>query len=365
MFSARYSDITEAINNVDAVKYGKTRNFLNGQVTRLSPYISRGVISTKQVAQAVLKGHKPFETETFLKELAWRDYFQNVWVALGDAMDSDIKQPQQEVANRQIPVNLLNAATGIQAIDDGIQKLYDTGYVHNHVRMYVAGITCNIAKCHWAIPARWMYYHLLDADWASNALSWQWVAGSFSSKKYIANQQNINHYCGTVQTGTWLDADYGTLERLPIPKALEDLQDWQPVTVLPETAAPSINADLPTYLYNFYNLDPAWGAGIEANRVLLLEPSFFNKYPVSPKTIEFVLALAQNIPGIQVFPGEFNELHNLISNNEIIYKEHPASRHYKGTSQEREWLFPDVKGYHPSFSAYWKKCGKYIGEYYG
>mgnify|MGYP006195700273 CR=1 FL=1 len=60
--------------------------------------------------------------------------------------------------------------------------------------MYLAAMVCNNAKSHWLTPARWMYYHLLDGDLASNALSWQWVAGTFSHKKYIANQQNINKY---------------------------------------------------------------------------------------------------------------------------------------------------------------------------
>ena len=58
--------------------------------------------------------------------------------------------------------------------------------------MYVASIACNIAQSHWIVPAKWMYYYLLDADWASNSLSWQWVAGT-NLKKYFANQQNINN----------------------------------------------------------------------------------------------------------------------------------------------------------------------------
>jgi deoxyribodipyrimidine photo-lyase len=63
--------------------------------------------------------------------------------------------------------------------------------------MYIASLACNVAQSQWRIPAKWMYYHLLDADWASNALSWQWVAGTNSNKKYFANQNNINKYCFT------------------------------------------------------------------------------------------------------------------------------------------------------------------------
>ncbi|MEO5685193.1 MAG: FAD-binding domain-containing protein [Chitinophagaceae bacterium] len=69
--------------------------------------------------------------------------------------------------------NIAGAKTGITAIDEQITLLYETGYMHNPVRMYLAGITCNIGKAHWLQPARWMYYHLLDGDLASNSLSWQ------------------------------------------------------------------------------------------------------------------------------------------------------------------------------------------------
>ena len=55
--------------------------------------------------------------------------------------------------------------------------------------MYIASIICNTAKCHWKIPAKWFYYHLKDGDWGSNALSWQWVCGTNSGKKYYANQK--------------------------------------------------------------------------------------------------------------------------------------------------------------------------------
>ena len=111
-------------------------------------------------------------------------------------------QAQVSVEHRGIPVSVTMGSTGIDGIDDAIRELYRTGYMHNHCRMYTASLTCNIARSHWHQPARWMYYHLLDGDWASNACSWQWVAGANSRKKYYANQQNVNTYTRTCQTGT-------------------------------------------------------------------------------------------------------------------------------------------------------------------
>jgi deoxyribodipyrimidine photo-lyase len=90
--------------------------------------------------------------------------------------------------------------------------------------------------------------------------------------------------------------------------------------------------------------------------MLLLEPSFFNEFPVSDRTLEFVLRLSENIPGMQVFVGEWKELANLAGRSELVFKEHPAFRHFTGKQEERDWLFPNVSGYSPSFFSYWKKC---------
>ena len=203
-FDTDFKTILGKLDQIDPIKYGSSRNYIQGAVTYLSPYISRGVISTKQVLESVLKkGYKVSQIESFVKELCWRDYFQRVWQHQGNAINNDLRQPQEGVRHHQVPASLIGGATGIEAVDTAIGELYRTGYMHNHVRMYTAALACNIGGSHWLEPARWMYYHLLDADWASNALSWQWVAGSFSNKKYFANQNNINKYFNSFQKNTF------------------------------------------------------------------------------------------------------------------------------------------------------------------
>lgn len=364
MFETDLQQILSKIDTINPIDYGKSRNYINGAVTKLSPYISRGVISTKQVMKSVLdKGYKPYQIDAFLKELAWRDYFQQVWIAIGDDIDNDIKQPQPKVFNHKISTAIATSNTGIVAIDNGINELQQTGYMHNHLRMYTASIACNIASSHWLMPAQWMYYYLLDADWASNACSWQWVASSFSSKKYFANQENVNRYCNTNQTNTFLDIAYEAFENLPIPKELQQLTSLDLKTNLPLKTAIDIDRNIPILIYNFYNLDSSWKKDELANRILLFEPSFFLKYPVSDKTINFVLALAKNIQNIQVYIGECNELVKEYDVSNIYYKEHPTNQHYIGIEEARDWMFNDVKGYYPSFFAYWKKCEKYLKNY--
>jgi len=71
IFPLTYAEILQRIRGIDPVKYGSTRNYINGAVTYLSPYISRGIISTKLILSEVLKkGYKPAQIEKFIQELA-------------------------------------------------------------------------------------------------------------------------------------------------------------------------------------------------------------------------------------------------------------------------------------------------------
>jgi deoxyribodipyrimidine photo-lyase len=360
LFSTSYDEIIQRISKIDPVKYGSTRNFIDGAVTYLSPYISRGVISTKQVLAAILsRGYQPRQIEKFIQELAWRDYWQQVWIVKGNAINSDLKNQQKPIANYGLSKAISKADTQIHAIDKAITNFYATGYLHNHVRMYIAAIACNMAQSHWKYPAQWMYYNLLDADWASNALSWQWVAGANSNKKYVANQDNINKYCRTHQKGTFLDVSYESFAKMNIPKILKEISSDAFETPLPSQTTVHIDPQLPTLIYNFYNLDPNWKKDILANRILLLEPQVFKEYPVSQKSLDFMFGLSENIPEIQVFVGEFSQLTNDHELNEVYYKEHPLNGNYEGKEEARDWMF-DVTGYFSSFFGFWKKCKKQL-----
>ncbi len=360
LFPHTYNEILERVQNVNPVKYGSTRNYIDGDVSYLSPYISRGVISTKFVLEELLKkGYAPTSIEKFIQELAWRDYWQQVWISKGEEINKDLRNTQTPISNTAISTALVNANTGIEAIDNSIRKFYETGYLHNHLRMYIAAIACNIAQSHWKLPAKWMYYHLLDADWASNALSWQWVAGANSNKKYYANQENINRYCHTEQTNTFLDVGYDRFSDLNIPEILKGIVTPNLTTPLPTNKRISVEKSKPTLVYNYYNLDPNWNKEMDANRILLLEPSHFERYPISEQSVNFMLDLSQNIKGIKVYTGEFDELVSSfqLETETIHYKEHPLNKGYKGIEESRDWMF-EVTGYYRSFFGFWKKCKK-------
>ncbi|MFM7511577.1 MAG: FAD-binding domain-containing protein [Bacteroidota bacterium] len=358
-FPTDIQSIKERISKIDPVGYGITRNYLDGKVTYLSPYISRGVISTKQLAEYVMQlNYQPHQLLRLVQELAWRDYFQRVWLSLGDDIFDDIRMNRGAIRTHKIPKAILEATTGIDAVDEGIKKMLQTGYMHNHLRMYVASITCNIGKSDWRIPSQWMYYHLLDGDLASNTLSWQWVAGTFSSKKYYCNQENINQYCGTKQKGTFLDKPYLDLPLLDVPRALEDIENPTLSTELPQKENPVLDPNLPVLLYHPYHLDPEWKKDYSANRILVLEPSHFREHPVSKTVLQFIIELGKNIEGLQVFAGEVGEIPGLRDCKSIYTREHPSFHHFPGIQEQREWMVPELTGRFNSFFDFWKKAEK-------
>jgi len=116
----------------------------------------------------------------------------------------------------EIPTDVLTARTGIPAIDLTVCELYETGYVHNHARMWLASYLVHLRKVHWHAGAQWMLGHLLDGDQASNHLSWQWVAGTSSSKPYLFNADNVATYAPAHwhSPGTAIDVSYESMDAL-------------------------------------------------------------------------------------------------------------------------------------------------------
>ncbi|MFN9391892.1 MAG: FAD-binding domain-containing protein [Flavobacteriales bacterium] len=360
-FPAEWKEILDRIDRIDPIRYGTTRNHGDGAVSVLSPYISRGVVSTRFVAERLRAvGYRTEDLTPFIQQMAWREYFQRVWQERGDDLNHDLKHSSDHVVSSSMPRRLMEGHTGIHSLDEMVNQLVTTGYMHNHYRLYLASVACNVGQTAWYQPARWMYYHLLDADWASNACSWQWVAGTFSSKRYCANQDNINRFSSTSQRGTFLDLTYEDLMVADVPELLRERCSPALTTLLPEATSPEVRTERPTFIYTFYNLDPQWHSGEEGNRILLLEPSYFNRYPVCERTMQFVLALSAMIPGIQVVVAEWDEFIRDARPGKVLYREHPANRHFRGDEEPREWLFPEVSGYYPSFFAYWKRCERLL-----
>ena len=219
------------MQKIDPVNYGKTRNFADGKITKLSPYIHHGAVSLNEVRNCALtrcleKYPEAKNIEKFIQELAWRDFWQRIAKRHPEWIWSDVEEYKTGHGTQDyspiMPEDILNAKTGSSFIDACINDLVQTGYLHNHVRMYLASYVVHFRKIKWQAGAHWFLEHLLDGDEASNNFSWQWVASTFSNKPYIFNLENADKYFGkffdtSSKNNIELDASYEELTKRLFP----------------------------------------------------------------------------------------------------------------------------------------------------
>ncbi|MGB9634329.1 MAG: FAD-binding domain-containing protein [Chloroflexaceae bacterium] len=204
--------------------YAATRNFLSGAVTRLSAYIRHGVLSLAEVRRAALRAvTRPEEAAKLINELAWRDYWQRVYAEIGDGVWENREAYKTGLSAADyapdLPADIATGTTGLACMDAFSHDLVSTGYLHNHARMWLAAYIVHWRRVAWQAGARWFLSHLLDGDPASNNLSWQWVASTFSHRPYIFNRENLERYSDGVycracplRSNCPFDASYETLQ---------------------------------------------------------------------------------------------------------------------------------------------------------
>ena len=203
---------------VRPASYERTRNALDGAVSQLSPYITHGFVTLADVVSGVAERHALEVQHKFVYELGWRAYFRHVWQHRGDDILHSLHEgllPEDAYA-RELPADIRQARTGVPVVDEAVRALYATGMLHNHARMWLASYVVHVRKVHWRAGADWLYGHLLDGDLASNHLSWQWVAGTGSSKPYLFNADNVARYAPASwhSPGSVIDTSYEALDRL-------------------------------------------------------------------------------------------------------------------------------------------------------
>lgn len=186
------------LEQIDPAAYAATRNHLEGRVTRLSPYLRHGVISLDEVHAAVLaRAKKRDDAGKLVQELAWRDYFQRLYHRLGVGIWEDVEPYKTGFAAHtyahDLPADVMAAETGT-CMDPLIRQLYRTGYLPNRGRLWLAAYIIHWRRVRWQAGACWFLMHLLDGDPASNNLSWQWVASTFSQKPYYYNLDNLKQF---------------------------------------------------------------------------------------------------------------------------------------------------------------------------
>jgi len=184
------------LNSIDAVAYDRNRNFLNGTVTHLSPYLRHGCVTLNEAYEFV-KRRFGASADRLVYGLAWRDYWRQVWFSEGNAIYSDMEPAKVAIGRTPLSDDIRQGKTGLPCMDGFINEdLLATGYVHNHPRMWLASYIVHHRKVDWRSAADWFEAHLIDGDIASNHLSWQWITSTFSSKPYFFNKENLSRYTG-------------------------------------------------------------------------------------------------------------------------------------------------------------------------
>ena len=187
--------------------YSNERNFdfsstKKNSVSALSPWIKHRLITEEEVLIEILKYHSPHSAMKFIQEVFWRGYFKGwleqhptVWSHHNEKLIKEYTKLENNKFVRENYMSAINSETGIECFDFWCEQLKSTGYLHNHVRMWFASIWVFTLKLPMELGADFFMLHLIDADAASNTLSWRWVSGLHTKgKAYAARASNIEKF---------------------------------------------------------------------------------------------------------------------------------------------------------------------------
>jgi len=225
--------------------YASSRNYDFGpgnqaNVSRLSPYTRYRLVTEAEIVARVLERHAPSTAEKFIQEVCWRTYFKG-WLERRPSIWADyLSELEREHARLRSDSKLaaryeraIEGGTGFDCFDGWTRELMETGYLHNHARMWFASIWIFTLELPWQLGASHFYHHLIDGDPASNTLSWRWVGGRHTiGKTYLARKDNIARY-----TNGRFEAAEGLAEAAPAPEEVRH----PPSAKLQAADTPAIN----------------------------------------------------------------------------------------------------------------------------
>ncbi|MDR4484600.1 MAG: deoxyribodipyrimidine photo-lyase [Nitrospirales bacterium] len=166
-------------------QYKEGRNYPSrNNTSRLSPHLHFGEISPNEVWHAATKrmGAKGCrkDVETFLSELGWREFSHSLLFHFPDLPRKNLQKKFNKFPWRKDQKSLKRwqqGQTGYPIVDAGMRELWETGYMHNRVRMIVGSFLVKNLMLHWHLGEDWFWDTLVDADLANNSTGWQWIAG--------------------------------------------------------------------------------------------------------------------------------------------------------------------------------------------
>jgi len=212
--------------------YRRDRNLDTGpgrtNVSGLSPYIRHRLVTEQEVVDAVLERHSLHAAEKFVQEVFWRTYWKG-WLEQRPEVWRRYRAEVADLLAGDLPARYEDVVSGrsaIDAMDAWAAELVETGYLHNHTRMWFASIWVFSLELPWQLGADFFHRHLLDGDAASNTLSWRWVAGlQTRGKTYLATTENIARYTDGRFAPTGLATEARALDEEPFPPAVPVASD--------------------------------------------------------------------------------------------------------------------------------------------
>jgi deoxyribodipyrimidine photo-lyase len=310
------------LDRVRPAAYARTRNFLDGAVTRLSPYLRHGILTLAEVRDAAQRRAPNTHLEKFVAELAWRDYYLRVHRVLGDRIWDDVEPYKTGWASAdysdELPKDIAEGRTGLACMDGFVRDLRETGYVHNHARMWFASYVVHTRRIAWQAGARFYLAHLLDGDPASNNLSWQWVASTFAHKPYIFDRANLARYtndaycarCPLRANGCPFDASYRQLDATLFPNGQHAADDFERpdlhvgADAEPDALALANDAIVWQHEESLSPNDPARAAAPGAPVVFVWDDRARARDPWSPLRVRFVEETLDELPRTTVARGD-------------------------------------------------------------
>ena len=166
--------------------YKDGRNFPSGNnVSQLSPHLHFGEVSPNQVwyRSKTQEGKKEIKRDLdhFLSELGWREFSFNLLYHFPTLPKENLQKKFDKFPwdkNKDALKKWQKGLTGYPIVDAGMRELWQTGYMHNRLRMVVGSFLVKNLLLHWHDGERWFWDCLVDADLANNSAGWQWIAGS-------------------------------------------------------------------------------------------------------------------------------------------------------------------------------------------
>lgn len=256
--------------------YAHRRNHVESQhrnVSRLSAALRHRLLTEDEVVEDTLQKYDFKVVEKWLQEVCWRRYWKG-WLEMRPDVWKSWRRRVGEL-EETLPESLMKRAhavaigqSGVACMDLIARELMTTGYLHNHARMWWASYWIHVERLPWELGADWFFRHLLDADPASNTLSWRWVAGLQTvGKTYLVRLSNLEKYAATT-----LLADRTGSERIA-----DDVV--QPV--IAAEIANTARQDLPAYATSLDRTSPRLGLWLHADDLLPEQGPLANVKPLA------------------------------------------------------------------------------------